>query len=165
MLTGDAKIVPNKRCGGNAAEAYNYLGVNEPDLLCKPGVAGILLLVTGVTVSRRAALYDVCYVYLTAVKVYHPEHIVKQLPRRPHKGYALQILLLTRAFADEHDLGTVVADTEHQIRPCFSELAAHAAQTIGVQLLHISTAHQLSSEYFASSSRISRLLLSGYSIT
>ena len=50
VLTGDAKIIPNERCGGNAAETYNYFGVYELYLLCEPRIAGILLLVTGVTV-------------------------------------------------------------------------------------------------------------------
>lgn len=62
------------------------------------------------------ALEDVGDVYVLAREAYALEHLVEQLARGAHEGLTLQVLILTRRLADEHDLGPRIARTGNDVR-------------------------------------------------
>ena len=49
--------------------------------------------------------------------IYHFKHIVEQLTGGADERLALQILLLARSFADEHQLALGIADAENDVVP------------------------------------------------
>ena len=81
----------------------------------------------GVSVSRRSAFDDIGYVYLRAVKIYRRQYFIQQLSRRAYKGYALQILLLSRSLAYEHYVGIFISGTYDHIGPGFPKSAFFTA--------------------------------------
>ena len=163
MLPGDAEVLPDQGHGGDAAQAHDNFGVYQGDLPVQPGAAGLLLHIQRVPVPGRAALDDVGNIHLLPVQVNHFQHIVQQFSRRTHKGDALQVLLLTGAFPDQHDLRLRIAHAENQVVPGFPQRAAPAAGAVTLQAFP--SIHHNSSVFPARDSSSSRRLLSGYSIT
>ena len=52
------------------------------------------------------------------------EHFVEKLTGRAHKRQTLQIFLLPRSFADEHDVGILVAVADYHVGSARMQLAA-----------------------------------------
>jgi len=75
---------------------------------------------------RRTAFDNVGDVDLGAVQINHLEHVVEQLSGRADKRHALAVLLLTRAFANEHDACAFCTVSEHEAVPRLAETAAMA---------------------------------------
>ena len=130
VLACDAKIVPDDLHRGDTAQTDDYARLYQRNLTLQPGPAGVLLYAERVAVSWRAALYDVCDIYLRAVKVDHFEHVVKQVTGGPDKGHALLVLLLAGTLADEHDLRLLAADAEHKIAPRLAQRTGAAGGTV-----------------------------------
>ena len=76
-----------------------------------------LLFVERVAVVRRAAFDDVRNIYARTVEIDHFKHIVEQLTGGADERLALQILLLARTLADEHQLALGIADAENDVVP------------------------------------------------
>ena len=62
---------------------------------------------------RRAALDDIRDIHAFARNANRAEKIIQKLSCRADKGFALQILLFTRPFADEHQIRRDRPDAEH----------------------------------------------------
>ena len=132
MLTRYAKILAYQRGGGDAAETYYDLGIDDIYLLPEPRRACLTLLWLRIAVVRRAAFYDVCDIYSAAVKIDHLQHIVEQPPGTADKRNTQKILLLARAFADEHDVCIGITVAENELCSRFAERTGLAAETFGV---------------------------------
>ena len=117
MLAGDAKVRLDDRHRGNAPETDDELRTDQITLRVQPVTARRLLLVERVAVVRRAAFDDVRNIYARTVEIDHFKHIVEQLTGGADERLALQILLLARSFADEHQLALGIADAENDVVP------------------------------------------------
>ena len=122
VFGGDFEILLDDGLGCNAAETDNDFGLDQCNLVAKITDAGILLRFQRIPVLGRTALDDVGNIAVAvAAQINDPKHIVQQLSRRTHKGYALNVLLFAGAFAYEHDLGVGLADVAVDV-----QAAAHA---------------------------------------
>ena len=74
-----------------------------------------LFIKAGFAIARRAPRQDIGDVSPGAIEIDRSHHFVEQLSCPTHKGQPLQILITTRRFADEHDIGVRVAITKDQI--------------------------------------------------
>jgi hypothetical protein len=127
VFPSDPEIFPDQSRGGNSAQTDQNFRLYQSNLIVEIADAGILLHFLGVTIVRRAAFDDVRNVaILFAVKVNDTQHIIQQLSCTTHKGLSLQIFLLSRTFAHEHDLTFPVAYTEYYIVPCGAKPATVA---------------------------------------
>ena len=126
MLARDAKRVFDERRCSDAAEADDDRRIDECDLPLQPFAAALLLRKLRVAVVRRTAFDNVGDVDLGAVQINHLEHVVEQLSGRADKRHALAVLLLTRAFANEHDACVFCTVSEHEAVPRLAEAAAMA---------------------------------------
>lgn len=129
MVFGDAEVFPNQLLGGNSPQADDDF---RPDELClhpQPGDAGFLLCLQGISVLRRTALDDITDVAVLTAETDDGKHIVEELTGRADERFALQVLLLTGAFADEHDFCVVGACAEDYMMPCLAKVTAIAVHT------------------------------------
>ena len=75
----------------------------------------------------RTALDDIGDVdILFPVQIDDGKHIIQQLTRGANEGKTLQILLLTGAFAHEHNVCIFIAHTKYHIVPLFAQTAFDA---------------------------------------
>ena len=101
VLAGDPKVLVNQPLGGNAPYADHQPWANDLKLLPQPMQAGLLLLRLGVPVFRRAALDHIGNVHiLLPAQVNALQKLIQQLAGATYKGLALQVLVLSRSFAD-----------------------------------------------------------------
>src|SRR5205823_2767891 len=76
-------------------------------------------------VARRPALDHVGDVHVAAAQSHAAgDDLGQQLAGAADERFALAIFLLSRAFADEHELRLGLADAEHDLRASRAELAA-----------------------------------------
>ena len=61
--------------------------------------------------------------------------VVQELPCGADEGHALEIFLLARPLADEHELGILVSDAEDEVMPPLAQGAAPAPGTFSFQFL------------------------------
>ena len=119
--------------GRNAPQTDNHLGADDAHLLAQMADAGGFFFRERVAVVRRAAFDDVRNIYARTVEIDHFKHIVEQLTGGADERLALQILLLARSFADEHQLALGIADAENDVVPGFGQRAAAAAERKAVK--------------------------------
>ena len=136
VLTGDAKIRFYDCHRGDAPEAYDEFRAYQIALCVQPVTARRLLLVERVAVVRRTAFDDVRNVYARAVEIDHFQHVVEQLAGRADERLALQILLFTGAFADEHQLALRIANAENNVVPSLRKRAVPAGAAFSLQFVH-----------------------------
>ena len=130
MLTGDAVILPNQAHGSDSSKTHENLWLDQLDLLLQIANASILLRLERITVLGRTALDNIGDIaILTAIKVDDTEHIIKELSGSAHKRLTLQVLLLSRTFANEQNIRLRIAHTEHHIMPCGTKGTASAVHT------------------------------------
>jgi hypothetical protein len=73
----------------------------------------------------RAALDDVGDIaVLGSVQIDDAEHIVQQLAGSAYEGFAFEVFLFARTFADEHDIRFPVTHTKDHIMTAFAQAAA-----------------------------------------
>ena len=109
-------------------------------MLPEPVRAGLLLRVQRIPVLGRAAFDDVGDVdVLLPVQIDDLQHLVQQLSAPAHKGLSLEILVLSRTLADEHDLRVLFPHAEHHVCPRLVQGAFPALQTRFFKLLPIHT--------------------------
>jgi hypothetical protein len=143
VILSNFKVAADDSKGGNAAEADDDLGLQDPALGIQPVPAGALFLTQGVAVSRRPALDNVGNVYAPAGEIDHLQHIVQKFSGPADEGLTLDIFLLSRTLADKHDLGFRVSDAKNHMLPRLGQLALPALQTglpQRVQFSHFYTA-------------------------
>ena len=91
-------------------------GRSRLELFPEPGHTGLALGGQRVTVVGRAALDDVGNVAVFApVQIDGKQVFVQQLAAAAHKGQALLVLALARAFAHEQHLGSLDTLPEHHM--------------------------------------------------
>src|SRR5213594_3497279 len=100
---GDAGLRVEQRLDGDVAQAADDLGLDEPDLLEEPRHARRHLVKLRRAVSRRPAFKNVRDVDLPALDADLLERFRQELPRAPHEGLALRVLVLPRRLAHEHE--------------------------------------------------------------
>ena len=138
VLACDLEIGLDDAHGGDAAEAYDDLRTQQGGLIAQPVHAGFLFLLQGVTVLRRAALDNICYVDIcAAVEVDGGEVFIEQLTACTDERLALQIFVSARAFADEHNLRARVTHAEHDIGARFAQAAFAAVQAVFFQFFPV----------------------------
>ena len=87
----------------------------------------------------RAALDDISDIaILLPVQIDDAQHLIQQPSRRSHKGFPLQILLLTGTLAHKHHIRCPVSHAKDHMVPCVAQTAfvtvrAGFFQTIPIQ--------------------------------
>lgn len=116
VLAGDTQIGLDEPHPGDPAESHDDARPDQARLLPEVGKATLLLALFGVAVVRRAALDDIGDVnILMPVEVDGVQHLVEELSCSADKGFALQILLFARPFANEHHPRRAIADAEDNV--------------------------------------------------
>jgi len=100
-------------------------------------------------VARWSALdgvgdVDTAFALGLSAQAHRFEHVVEQLTRLAHKGFALQVFLLAWRFANDHPLGLLVAHTKDRFfalrtqvaglacgSRCLQRGPVHAVHTVG----------------------------------
>ena len=95
--------------------ARHNLRLNDFDLPHQKGRAGFALVAFRRAIARRTALNDVRDVDLFAAQAHGLDHVVEQLPGAAHERLALLIFVRARRFADEHQVGLRIADSENNL--------------------------------------------------
>ena len=117
-----AEVRRNEPLRRYPAETNDDNGSYKLHLLSQIRQAKLGFLRLRVTVVRRTALDHVCNVYiLISVEIKQGKIHIEKPSAFSDKGKPLQVLLLARAFADEHYLRLFVPRSENKVCPCFSE--------------------------------------------
>ena len=115
------------------AEGDQRAGLDDVDLLAQVGQARCHFRRLGLAVAglaRRhvgAAFEDVADVHVVAGEAHRADDFGEQLSGFADERLALQILVLARRFADEHQLGLGIADAEDDLRARLHEMRAERA--------------------------------------
>lgn len=119
-----------QRLGRGCAEAHNDLWLDECYLGFKPLTAGadlgrIRLLVYPAFASffKLEMLDDVRDVDLVSLNASFDQCSIEHLPRRPHKGKAFQVLIVSGLLADQNDRRRTRAGSRHGLRSMPIEVA------------------------------------------
>jgi hypothetical protein len=126
----DAKIAAEQRLGRGSAETHDHLGLERGDFGVEPGAAsgdfrGVGLFVDAAFAARLPfeMFYGVGDVDFFAVDAGFDESGVEQLASRAYEWTALEIFLISRLFADEHDLCVGPAFAEDGLGATLPEIA------------------------------------------
>ena len=123
-----------QQLGREVSERDDHARLDQLELAVEPGRARLDLVGLRVAVARRPALHDVGDVHVGAGQADALDELGEQLARPADERLALQVLLLARAFAHEHQLGVGAPDAEHDLGPAGRELAERAARRGGRDL-------------------------------
>ena len=105
--------------------------LDDRDLPHQKRQAGVTFIALRSAVSRRTALNDVGNVDVFAADAHRFDHVVEQLTGTTDKGLALQVFISARAFPDEHEFRTRIADSEDDLlASLLMELAALAVAEV-----------------------------------
>src|SRR6185295_14011755 len=133
----DPGLRHQQRLHRDVAQAADQLRLDRRDLPLQPGHARRHLVRRRRPVARRTALEDVADEDLAALDAQPLQRVREQLARAAHERLALQILILPRRLADEHQRRLHRARAEHHLRPRRTEPAAPAVQHLGPELLEV----------------------------
>ena len=134
VIPGNSIIRVNNPSCSDPAKADNDLWLYQLYLLTQITDTGVLLLIQRIPISRRAAFYNVGYVAVFAIHTDDGQHIVQELASGAYKGLALQILLLSRSFADEHNICIPNTYTKNNIVSSLTKSATRAIVTFLLEL-------------------------------
>ena len=112
---GNAKVGLDEPHGGNPAQTYDDLRLNEFDLGTEVIHAGILFLRQGIAVLGGTAFEDVGNVDIFPGNVYREEVLIQQLAGTAHKRNPRQILLFTRSFSHKEQVCLPVSCAENAV--------------------------------------------------
>ena len=130
MLPGDAVLRIDDPLGSDATQAHDDLGLHQGHLLTQIPNAGILLFLRRVPVLRRAALDDIGDIaILASIQIDDAKHLIQQFSRGAYERLTLQVLLLSRAFPDEHYICFPLSYTEDHTVPSPTQVACRTAGT------------------------------------
>ena len=133
MLARDLEVLADQAHRRDAAEADDQLRAQQRHLLAQIADAGVLFRLQGVTVVGRAALDDVGNIaVLFAVKVDGKQVFVQKLAAAAHKGQALLVLALARAFAHKQHLSSLGPLPEHHMGAVGAQLASAAGKALSL---------------------------------
>jgi len=121
-------------------ERHQHVWLDQSYLLAQEGSARFDLDGLWIAVSWRPALHDVRDVDLLARQTGVREQLVQQLSGGTDKGLALQILVLSRTFSDEHHPGGGVPRSEDDLRAREPERATMTIAHMPTQLFEVVTA-------------------------
>ena len=133
VLLGHGEIGADHPLGGDAAQADHDLWLQQLELFPEPGHTGLALGGQRVAVLGRAALDDVGNVAVFAsVQIDGKQVFVQKLAAAAHKGQALLVLALTRAFAHEQHLSSLDTLPEHHMGAVSAQLTSAAGKALGL---------------------------------
>jgi len=122
----DADIRLQDELRGEVPQRHQELGIDGARLLAQVRRAQLDLLGTRVAVSGRAALQHVRDEHVLADEPGDGQQLVEVLARRAHEGLALQVFVLARRLADDHDACFGIAHAEHRLRAAVGQGALAA---------------------------------------
>ena len=96
-------------------ERHDDLGLQDLEVALQPDVAGGDLVRKRVAVLRRAVPDDVGDEYLAAIQSDVRQELVEQLPGGSDEGPSLEILVVSRCFAQEEDPGLAAPLARHRL--------------------------------------------------
>ena len=134
VFSCDPEIRPDQLHCCDPTKTDDELRIDECDLSVKPGATGGHLTGLGIAVMGRATFDSVGDVNLGSVQVNHLQHIIQKLSGWSYEGNTLQIFLFAGAFADKHEIGLFVPNTENKIPTFFAETAGVTFGTFTLQL-------------------------------
>src|SRR5690625_221628 len=115
----------------DAAEGYDHLRLDDPELFFEPGRVRPDLPDPGITVSGWPARDDIGDEYLIAPDPDALEELIEYLPSPPDERPPLSVLHRTRCLTDEDDASISWSCARHYLGPTFREFAASAALHYG----------------------------------
>ena len=121
---GDRRLLAQERLSGELAERDDHLRLHRAELPLEERLAGEQFVGLGIAVVRRAALDGVADVDVLALHAHRLDHLRQQLPCLAHERVALQVLVLARPFADEHQARLGIAHAEYEVGAARVQLAA-----------------------------------------
>ena len=131
---GDALLGLEQQLGGEVAERDDDRGSMKLELRLEVRPAGLDLDRLRVAVARRAALHHVGDVHVVAGEADALDQLVSSCPARPDERLALQVLLLARALADEHQVRVRLADAEHHLGAGLGQRAQRARERLAFEV-------------------------------
>ena len=133
VLLGHGEIGADHPLGGDAAQADHDLWLQQLELFPEPWHTGLALGGQRVAVLGRAALDDVGNVAVFApVQIDGKQVFVQQLAAAAHKGQALLVLALARAFAHEQHLSSLDTLPEHHMGAVSAQLTSAAGKALSL---------------------------------
>src|SRR5213593_3710556 len=121
-----------QRLAGHAAERQHDLRLEDAELGVEERRAGGQLIGLGIAISGGAALDGIRDVHLVTGELHRLEHLREQLTGAAHEGFALRVLVGTRALANDDELGAWAARAEDDRVALLAELAAPAALEVAL---------------------------------
>ena len=157
MLLRYLEIGTDKPLSGNSTDTNYNFRAHKPDLLSKPRDASALLLRLGITIVRRSAFNHVGDVnILSPVQPDCVKVFIEKLTAPADKRFTLEILLLTRTFADEENLCFFISDAENKIGSRSSKLTFVAVAAVCFQLIPIVIHRRTPLHLFLSGAQVHR---------
>ena len=120
MLSCNTIIRADNAHSSNSSQAYNDLWLYQCHLIAQIGDARLLLLFFGISVSSRSSLDNITDIAVLSTQIHDGQHIIQKLPRRPNKGFSLQIFLLPRSFSHKHHICRSGTDSKNHIASGFT---------------------------------------------
>ncbi len=124
----DPRRLAGEKLGGEIPERRDELRLDELDLTEEMRLARRDLLGERVAIPGRTALEDVRDEDVGARELDARQQLVEKLPGLADERHTLLILVETRRFADEHQVGVRAPGAEHDLRSTLSERTAGAAR-------------------------------------
>ena len=126
----EAKSAAEERLSRGGAETHDHFGLESGNFGFEPRTAGSDFGGVGLFVDAALAaglplemFYGVGDVDFLAVDAGFDEGGVEELSRGSDEGTALEVFLISRLFADEHDFRVVLAFAEDGLRAALPEVA------------------------------------------
>ena len=120
---GDANLGLKHKVRRGVTERHDDIGPNASNLLTQKRRTGQHFLGPRIAISRWATLEHVGNVDVFALEASQRQNAVEILARRPHKRFALQILVTPRRLTDKHYAGVGVSHAKHDVMARLIELA------------------------------------------
>jgi len=124
--TGDSCLGLEEELRREVAEGDDDSGVDEPELLAEVPLASLDLVGSRVPVARGTTLHNVGDVHIASFESDLTKQPIEELAGSTDEGDPLLVFVLSRGFADEHDVGFRVPIAEHNLRASFRKTAGGA---------------------------------------
>lgn len=116
MNFGDSRF-PQKVEERHSAQKDERLWFDKIDLPVEVGQTACRLVIGGVSVTRRAALYNIGDIDRFTAILHCGDHLVQQLPGRADERSTRLVLVETRPLPDKHQISMVIDLAENCLGP------------------------------------------------
>src|SRR6266511_1744226 len=121
-----------ERLRGEFSQCDDHFRLHGIDLPKQKRLAGVDFVRLRISIAGRTAFDHVCDVDISACEADRLDDFREQLTGAADERLPLLVFVRARRFADEHQIGVWIADTEHHLLP--AEAAQLAAVTGGANL-------------------------------